>query len=133
MEYLADAINKHKTEIIDPLNIETLYRSRLSELSGGELQKVMVAKALAQDAELILLDEPSAYLDVELRLTVSKVIKDIVEKYHRSCLVVDHDLLFIDYLSDRVIVCEGKPAVHGLVEGPFTMEEGMNRFLKNLK
>ncbi len=133
MEYLADAIGRHKTEIIDPLNIETLFHSRLNELSGGELQKVMVARALAQDAELILLDEPSAYLDVELRLTVSKVIKDIVEKYHRSCLVVDHDLLFIDYLSDRLIVCEGKPAVHGLVEGPFTMEEGMNRFLKNLK
>ncbi|MEK6886762.1 MAG: ribosome biogenesis/translation initiation ATPase RLI [Nanoarchaeota archaeon] len=133
MEYLVDAINKHKTEIIDPLNIETLYYSKLSELSGGELQKVMVAKAIAQDAELILLDEPSAYLDVELRLTVSKVIKDIVEKYHRSCLVVDHDLLFIDYLSDRIIVCEGQPAKHGLVEGPFSMEEGMNRFLKNLK
>ena len=81
---------------------------------------------------MILLDEPSAYLDVELRLTVSKVIKDMVEKYHRSCLVVDHDLLFIDYLSDRVIVCEGKPAVNGVVEGPFSMEEGMNLFLKSL-
>jgi len=39
--------------------------------------------------------------------------KDIIAKYDKSCLVVDHDLLFIDYLSDRIIVCDGKPAVHG--------------------
>lgn len=132
-DFLEEAIRNHESELISPLNIEPLYMSRLDELSGGELQKVMIAKALGQESDLVLLDEPSAHLDVELRLIVSKVIKDIVQKYKRSCLVVDHDLLFIDYLSDRIIVCEGKPAIHGEVEGPFSMEEGMNRFLSNLK
>lgn len=132
MTYLDETIKKHKSEIIDPLNIEDLYMSQLNELSGGELQKVMIAKALGQQSDLILLDEPSAHLDVEQRLIVSKVIKDIVQKYSRSCLVVDHDLLFIDYLSDRIVVCDGKPAIHGGIYGPFSMEEGMNRFLSNL-
>lgn len=133
MTYLDDAIKRHKTEIIDPLNIETLYYNKLDELSGGELQKVMIAKALAEETELILLDEPSAHLDVEQRLLVSKVVKDIVQKYNRSCLVIDHDLLFIDYLADRISVCDGKPAINGEINGPFSMEDGMNRFLKNLR
>jgi ATP-binding cassette subfamily E protein 1 len=133
MIYLDEVIKRHKTEIIDPLNIEPLFMSRLDELSGGELQRVMIAKALGQQAELVLLDEPSAFLDVEQRLIVSKVIKDIIQKYNRSCLVVDHDLLFLDYLSDRIISCDGKPAVHGAIEGPFSMEEGMNCFLRNLR
>jgi ATP-binding cassette subfamily E protein 1 len=133
MTFLDNAIKSHKTEIIDPLNIEPLLMSRLDELSGGELQRVTIAKALAEPADLILLDEPSAYLDVELRLIVSKVTKDIVQKYNRSCIVVDHDLLFVDYLSDRIAVGDGKPSIHGSIEGPFSMEEGMNRFLRNLK
>lgn len=133
MVFLDEVIKKHNSEIIEPLNIEPLFMSRLDELSGGELQKVMIAKALGQECDLVLLDEPSAHLDVEQRLTTSKVIKEIVEKYNRSCLVVDHDMLFIDYLSDRLVVCEGTPAVHGIVEGPFSMQVGMNKFLGNLR
>ena len=133
MVFLDEVIKKHKTEVIDPLDIEPLFMSRLDELSGGELQKVMIAKALGQESDLVLLDEPSAHLDVEQRLIVSRVVKDIIAKYNRSCVVVDHDLLFIDYLSDRIIVCDGKPAIHGSIEGPFKMEDGMNRFLEKLR
>jgi ATP-binding cassette subfamily E protein 1 len=133
MVYLDEAIKKHSTEIIAPLNIEPLFMSKLNELSGGELQRVAIAKALGEESELVLLDEPSAHLDVEQRLIVSKVIRDLVEKYSKCCLVVDHDLLFIDYLSDRLIVFEGKPALHGIEEGPFSMLEGMNKFLAKLK
>ena len=50
-----------------------------------------------------------------------------------AALVVDHDLLFIDYLSQKLTVFEGTPAIKGNVKGPFTMEEGMNLFLKDLK
>ena len=78
------------------------------------------------------MDEPSAYLDSEQRLIVSKVIRDFVEHKGLSALIVDHDLLFIDYISDKLIVFEGKPAIEGNVTGPLEMEEGMNRFLKEL-
>ena len=47
-------------------------------------------------------------------------------------MIVDHDLLFVDYISDKLIVFEGKPAISGEVTGPFEMEEGMNKFLKEL-
>lgn len=47
-------------------------------------------------------------------------------------MVVDHDILFADYLSEQLIVFDGEPAVKGNVNGPFDMEEGMNMFLKDL-
>ena len=50
----------------------------------------------------------------------------------KSALVVDHDLLFIDYLSQNLIVFDGEPALHGKVNGTFDMEEGMTFFLKEL-
>ncbi|MBI4452669.1 ribosome biogenesis/translation initiation ATPase RLI [Candidatus Woesearchaeota archaeon] len=132
VDVLKDAFHKHENQIIHPLNIVPLSLKKLNELSGGELQRVAIAYCLQQDADLYLLDEPSAYLDSEQRLILSKVIRDFIEHKGASALIVDHDLLFIDYISDKLIVFEGKPAIEGNVTGPFEMEEGMNRFLKEL-
>ncbi len=130
---LKDAIKKHSKDIINPLKIKELFMKKLNELSGGELQKVSIALALSKKCDLALLDEPSAYLDVEQRLIVSKIIKNVAEATGISVMVVDHDLLFIDYLSDRLIVFEGEPAINGFEKGPFSMEEGMNSLLKDVE
>jgi len=130
--FLKDAIGKYEQQLIVPFNLEKLYGKKLSELSGGELQRVVIAQCLAQDAELFLLDEPSAYLDVEQRLIVSKAIKRLTEEREVTVLVVDHDLMFLDYLSDKLMVFSGVPAKEGLVEGPFAMGDGMNKFLEEL-
>lgn len=132
MDALFEAAEKHSNDIIGPLNIKPLLERKLVELSGGELQRVAIAKCLANEADLYLLDEPSAYLDSEQRLLISKIIRDTMDKRGKSCLVVDHDLLFIDYLSQKLMVFEGKPAISGEAKGPYPMEEGMNRFLKDL-
>jgi ATP-binding cassette subfamily E protein 1 len=129
---LKDAISKYANQIINPLNIKPLLLKKLDELSGGELQRVAIALCLSKDADLYLLDEPSAYLDTEQRLLISRLIRDFVEHKGASALVVDHDLLFIDYLSHKLMVFTGKPAKHGIINGPFAMEEGMNMFLKEL-
>lgn len=129
MNVLEEATRKYDAQVIVPLEIRPLLLKPLNTLSGGELQRVMIAKCLSQDADLYLLDEPSAYLDIEQRLAFSKVVRDVVEQRGVSVMIVDHDLLFIDYLSDRIITFEGVPARHGEVKGPFVMEEGMNRFL----
>ena len=132
MNVLQEAIKKHTNDIINPLNIKPLLMRKVNELSGGELQRVAIALSLSRDAHLALLDEPSAYLDVEQRLKVSKVIKNVSEIKGISSLVVDHDLLFIDYLSDRLLVFEGEPAVKGKACGPFAMEHGMNSLLEDV-
>ena len=129
---LSNTIKKYTNQIITPLNIKPLFEKKLNELSGGELQRVAIAYCFGNDAELYLLDEPSAYLDVEQRLIVSKVIRDFVELENKSALIVDHDLLFLDYLSDKLMVFEGVPAKNGIVKGPFSMEDGMNMFLSKL-
>jgi ATP-binding cassette subfamily E protein 1 len=130
--FLQKAIQDYEVQLIRPLGILHLFEKSLNELSGGELQRVMIAKCLSEDADLFLLDEPSAYLDIEQRLIVSRLIKERMEQTRKTALVVDHDLLFADYLSDKLIVFKGIPATNGIVEGPFSMEDGMNKFLKNL-
>ncbi len=132
MTYLHNALSR-EAELMNPLQLKPLLHRQLKQLSGGELQRVAIAKCISEHADVYLLDEPSAYLDVEQRWKVAKVIKDIAEKHHCSILVVDHDLLFASYLCDELLVCEGLPAKHGFIHGPFSMESGMNKFLEHLE
>ncbi len=131
-EFLQKALEKYQHQLITPLGIDSLLTRKLQQLSGGELQRVAITYCLSQDAEVFLLDEPSAYLDVEQRLLISKLIRSLAEERGVTILVVDHDLMFLDYLSDRLIVFTGEPARKGMLQGPFSMEEGMNLFLQNL-
>ncbi len=131
-DVLKQVNEKYEALLVRPLQLKDLYTKKLCELSGGELQRVAIAQCLARDAQLYLLDEPSAYLDVEQRLAVAKVIREVMEHKGASCLVVDHDLLFVDYLSNRVCVCTGVAAHSGTIEGPFDKEHGMNMFLKEM-
>lgn len=116
-----------------PLHLEKLMEKRLGQLSGGELQRVLIAHTLMQEADLFLLDEPSAYLDVEQRLLMSKVTREMMEAKGKACLVVDHDVLFIDYLSEKLIVFTGDPGIRGEATGPYAMAQGMNAFLDGLE
>ncbi|MFW5990958.1 MAG: ribosome biogenesis/translation initiation ATPase RLI [Candidatus Nanoarchaeia archaeon] len=127
---LQKALQKHKNDIIMPLELEGLLNAKINELSGGQLQRVAIAKALSEDAQMVLLDEPSAYLDVEQRLIVSKVIRNLAATRQNVIVVVDHDLVFVDAISNRLLVFEGLPAHEGHARGPFSMEEGMNNLLR---
>ena len=131
MIYLQDAL-KYDTQLITPLQIKPLLQKKLNELSGGELQRVAIAKCLSAKADLYVLDEPSAYLDVEQRLSMSKIMGDIMSTTGKAALIIDHDLLFLDYLSKKLLIFEGEPAVKGTTLGPLSMERGMNHFLEEL-
>jgi len=131
-DVLKDAVAKYNTQLIKPLNIKFLLEKKLSELSGGQLQRVAIALCLSKDAGIYLLDEPSAYLDIEQRLVISKIIRDFVSLKEASGVIIEHDLLFLDYLSEKIVVFDGIPSKEGNVHGPFAMEAGMNMFLKKL-
>ena len=133
MSMLSKATEKYNNQLVLPLGLTYLLTKPLNTLSGGELQRVAIAHCLSQEADLYLLDEPSAYLDTEQRLSLSKIMRDLAEQRGVSILIADHDLLFVDYVSDKVIVFEGKPAKEGKVTGPFSMEEGMNKFLTDVR
>jgi len=121
-----------KAELEGPLGLKHLYDKEMSRLSGGEQQRVAVAKALAREADLYLLDEPSAYLDANQRMEVAKIIRRVIEKRGRSGLIVDHDVYFIDLVSDTMMVFKGEPSVSGTAVGPLELREGMNLFLKDV-
>ncbi|MHA1707521.1 MAG: ribosome biogenesis/translation initiation ATPase RLI [Candidatus Heimdallarchaeaceae archaeon] len=122
----------HKTELINPLNFSKLLDSPLSELSGGELQKVSIAACLGRRAHLYLLDEPSAYISSEDRVNVAKVIKRVVSHYEMPALVVEHDVMMLNFTSDRLIVFDGTPGVSGMSSKIGSLQEGMNKFLKKM-
>ncbi len=119
-----------KTEIIAPLGLEELIDRRIESLSGGELQAAVTAGCLSRKANLLLIDEPSAFLDVEQRLASAKTIRRIVEKNRNAAFVVEHDVVYIDAVADRLMVFEGTPSLLGQVGSPSNMRDGMNKFLK---
>jgi ATP-binding cassette subfamily E protein 1 len=119
-----------QNELVESLSLAAIMEVPLSGLSGGELQRVAVAMALAREATLYLLDEPSAYLDVDERMNAAKVIRRAVEKRGATALIVDHDVYFLDLLADRMMVFHGKGT--GVGEGPYPMRQGMNRLLKEV-
>lgn len=119
----------YQSEFVKPMALERLLDQRLTELSGGELQRVAIIACLSMEADLYLLDEPSAHLDVEQRMMAAKVMRRFAESTERSVVVVDHDIYLIDMLSERLIVFEGEPGVRGIANPPCDMHEGMNRFL----
>jgi ATP-binding cassette subfamily E protein 1 len=122
----------YKTEIAQPLRLQTLLDRNVMELSGGELQKVAIAACLSRKADLFLFDEPSAYLDVEERLNVAKTLRRVVEAHGIPAFVVEHDVVTQDFIADRLIVFNGKPGESGHAQPPTTLRGGMNTFLKEM-
>ena len=125
-------ISQDNKKLFFDLGVEKLMERNIKSLSGGELQSVFIGCSLAKDAELLLLDEPSAFLDVEQRLNVAKILRAYAESKEIPCFVVDHDLQFIDAISDRLIVFEGQRGVRGVGNEPCKLAEGMNKLLKDL-
>jgi len=120
-------------EAVQRFKLNSLMEHNLEDLSGGELQRVAISAAMCRNAKLILLDEPSAFLDVEERLNAADFIRSITNKKGIACLVVDHDILFQDYLSDRLLVFDGVPSQKGNAGQPMQMTKGMNSFLSALE
>jgi ATP-binding cassette subfamily E protein 1 len=118
--------------VIRALGVDQLLPKRVKKLSGGERQAVSIAICLGREADLYLLDEPSAYLDANARMEAAKAIRRTMEANEKSAFVIDHDVYFIDIVSDSLLVFEGEGGRHGKAEGPFKLQEGMNRFLKGV-
>jgi ATP-binding cassette subfamily E protein 1 len=112
------------------LDVNRLMLKELSELSGGELQRVAITLALSTEANLYLLDEPSAFLDIEQRLNLADLLRSIFADSEKSAFVVDHDVVFVDAVSSRLIVFKGEQSTMGVASAPMDKHDGMNAFLK---
>ncbi len=144
-QYLADIANdKIVKEFISPqmdsifeeckrrLSIAKLLEKKMNELSGGELQRVALTATLCKDVDIYLFDEPSAFLDIEQRFEFASLLRHLINKTEKCAFVVDHDIVFIDAICNRLIVFEGKSSIHGHAGVPLSKKNGMNTFLKTV-
>lgn len=120
----------YKKRVVNNLNLENISERKVSELSGGELQRVAIAECLSQEADLYLFDEPSAFLDVEMRLQVAQLLRKSIEELKKSAFVVEHDIITQDFIADSIIVFEGSPGIEGKALPPRDLRDGFNLFLK---
>jgi ATP-binding cassette subfamily E protein 1 len=122
-----------KEMVVQPLNLDYLMDQKVKKLSGGELQRVAITLSLGVNADLYLIDEPSAFLDAEQRVVIARIIKRYVMNTGKTAFVVEHDFIMATYLANRVIVFDGKPGVSTIARAPQKLVNGMNDFLRQME
>jgi len=102
------------SEAMALMEIEHLKLKGINELSGGEAQRVFIARALAQKADVILLDEPNAHLDIEHQIKIFDILKKINDEEGKTIISVSHDLNLVGIYSKKVtFIVNGKIVLHG--------------------
>ena len=89
-----------------------------SSLSGGEKQRVIIARAISVEPALIILDEPTASLDVSIQARVLNLLKDLQEELNLSYLFISHDLSAVNFMCKRIIVMK-----KGIIVDEFNRDE----------
>jgi len=121
-----------RAEVLEPLHVGRLLERDVEVLSGGELQRVAIAECLSRTVDIYLLDEPSAYLDVEERLSMARAIRRITKMSRVTAFVVEHDIVAQDFIADSLMVFTGEEGRSGFGGKPMTLENGMNAFLMEM-
>ncbi len=107
-------------KVINQLKINKLKNKYLNELSGGELQKVIIARAIAQESKILILDEPTANLDPLHQLEIMTLLKDLVSKNNLTIITTLHDInLSLSFCDEIVLLDKGKK-IQGKVEDVIT-------------
>jgi ATP-binding cassette subfamily E protein 1 len=132
VEEVVPKTKEFKEQIAYPFGLDALYEKNIKDLSGGELQTLAIALCLSKDVDLYLLDEPSAFLDIENRLQLTKILRRIIENKGKSIVIVDHDLHLISQISDRILFFRGKPGIKGEAEIVSTYN-AINKFLEDFE
>jgi len=107
----------HVDAAMERMGLDELGDRAVTELSGGQGQRVLIARALAQDPEILLLDEPTSALDIRYQWQTLEVARDVTRKNNVAAVIAIHDLnqaaRFTDrvvFLQDGVVIAEGRPA-----------------------
>ena len=102
-------------KVLDEVKVGHLLRQQVSALSGGEMQRVLLARALSHSPDLLVLDEPAQGVDINGQTELYELINTIRERHHCGVMMVSHDLHLVMAATDEVIClnqhicCHGKP------------------------
>jgi len=101
-------------EVMDLTQIVHLKDKKIAHLSGGEQQRVFIARALAQDTPLLFLDEPSSHLDISYQVEIYKILKNLQHEKGKTILCTEHNInLAIPYSQKIIFLKEGKIQAQG--------------------
>lgn len=99
------------------VNLDHLRNEKIFSLSDGQMQMVMIARALAQETPIILLDEPTAHLDLNNRVEIMRILKQLVSETNKSILLATHDLDLALQMADEVLLAgANKNIISGIPE-----------------
>lgn len=98
---------KQISAAIEMLELNGLKDKKCYELSDGQLQRVMIARALAQDTDIILLDEPTTHLDLFHKVRILKLLKSIAHRTKKTVLFTSHEIEMCIQLCDKILILEG--------------------------
>lgn len=118
-----------KNGVINQLAVDKLFDLSIQNLSGGQMQRVAISVCLGTPADLYLLDEPTAYIDIEDRLVISKILRHYAMFYKKSVFLVEHDIIVATNTCDKVIVFTGDPSVECVATSPTDLKTGINNFM----
>ncbi|HNX09596.1 MAG TPA: ABC transporter ATP-binding protein [Methanothrix sp.] len=114
---------KNVIQVLRLIGIEDLAMRDINELSGGQQQKVLIARALAQEPAMLLLDEPTSNLDIKHQLEVVEIIREKVMEKSISAIMAVHDLNLAAKYTDRIVMMkDGKVFATGTPESVLTTE-----------
>ena len=103
---LSEEDKTHIDQAIDLVDIRALMHKKCYELSDGQLQKTLIARALAQNTPLVILDEPTTHLDIYHQAHVLKLLKDLSQRTNKSILFATHEINLALQLCDKIILME---------------------------
>nr|MBP7310408.1 ABC transporter ATP-binding protein [Candidatus Cloacimonadota bacterium] len=103
----SDADRRVVDEVLEMLNLASLRQRWLSELSGGEKQRVYIARALVQETPCILLDESLSQLDINHQIEIMNLLKSISRDQHKTILIVSHNLNLAANHADKLFFLKG--------------------------
>lgn len=120
---VADSDLEKVAEVLELLHLEDLGMRDFSQLSGGQKQKVLIARALAQEPAVLLLDEPTSNLDIKHQLEVMETVSSLIKEKKISAIMAIHDLNLAGRFSDRLaMIVKGKIYALGTPASLFSAE-----------
>ncbi len=114
--WIGTLTNLDKEKIVKAINmvqIEDLQHKKCYELSDGQLQKVMIARALAQDTNIMLLDEPTSHLDLYHKVHILKLLREIAHETKKTILFTTHEIEIAIQLCDKMLIMEKERSSFG--------------------
>lgn len=98
---------------IEQTNLEDLINKRCDELSDGQLQRVMICRALAQNTQIIILDEPTVHLDIQHKIETFKLLQNLAHQLHKTILISTHEIQLAIQMADELWLMTSQGLING--------------------